>query len=204
MDDKLKFAAVLLGGYLLGRTKRMKLALTAAGALAVRELRSNPELLKAGSSVLSSPPVKRLTDELSGRLVEAGKAAVVSAATKRVDGLVADLEKRTGSLRVPQDDQEKDEQENDEQADAPEEAEEGSRAEDEPAEDEPAEDEPAATPPRRRRAASSRDTGSARAGASGRSKKAGSEAGDQKPERARSTGAKKPSGRTSARRSGSR
>ncbi|MFD7025564.1 hypothetical protein [Promicromonospora sukumoe] len=97
MNDKLTFAAILLGGYLLGRTKKLKMALAVAGALGVRELKEHPDLLKAGGAVLSTPAVKKLTDELSGRLVEAGKTAVVAAATKRVDSLVSNLEERTGS-----------------------------------------------------------------------------------------------------------
>lgn len=97
MNDKLTFAAILLGGYLLGRTKKLKMALAVAGALGVRELKEHPDLLKAGGAALSTPAVKKLTDELSGRLVEAGKTAVVAAATKRVDSLVSNLQERTGS-----------------------------------------------------------------------------------------------------------
>ncbi|MGW2092160.1 hypothetical protein [Promicromonospora sukumoe] len=97
MNDKLTFAAILLGGYLLGRTKKLKMALAVVGALGVRELKQHPDLLKAGGAALSTPAVKKLTDELSGRLVEAGKTAVVAAATKRVDSLVSNLEERTGS-----------------------------------------------------------------------------------------------------------
>lgn len=97
MNDKLTFAAILLGGYLLGRTKKLKMALAVAGVLGARELKAHPDLLKAGTAALSTPAVKKLTDELSGRLVEAGKTAVVAAATKRVDGLVSNLEQRMGS-----------------------------------------------------------------------------------------------------------
>lgn len=177
MDDKLKIAAVLLTGYLLGRTKRMKLALAAAGALAVRELRANPDLLKTGSSVLASPAVKKLTDELSGRLVDAGKTAVVAAAAKRVDGLVSNLEKRTGappSARGPEEDEPTDQpDESPEPADEagdevpPEETE-----EEEPS-DEP-DDEPAAarSAPRQRRSEPKETSRSSRTSGEGGSRKA--------------------------------
>lgn len=99
MDDKLKFAGMLLGGYLLGRTKRMKTALMLATTVGAKQLQSNPEMLaKAGSAVLSSPEVKKLTDELTGRLTEAAKAAAVAAATKRVESLTTNIQARTEKL----------------------------------------------------------------------------------------------------------
>ncbi|MEV0891620.1 hypothetical protein [Promicromonospora sp. NPDC050262] len=183
MDDKLKIAAVLLTGYLLGRTKRMKLALAAAGALAVRELRANPDLLKTGSSVLASPAVKKLTDELSGRLVDAGKTAVVAAAAKRVDGLVSNLEKRTGappSARGPEEDEPTDQpDESPEPADEagdevpPEETEEEEPS-DEPDEPNEPDDEPAAarSAPRQRRSEPKETSRSSRTSGEGGSRKA--------------------------------
>lgn len=144
MDDKLKFAALLLAGYLLGRTKKMKLALTIAGAVAGNQLKdeSSRAALLGGvggvkDSLLSSPEIKRLTDEVSGKLMEAGRAAALAAAAKGIDSLNSTLESQTERLKSgrPTDILSQDEDE-------------------EPAEDEteePAEEE-AAPPPARRRA----------------------------------------------------
>ncbi|MFD6444352.1 hypothetical protein ACFWEJ_04580 [Promicromonospora sp. NPDC060204] len=198
MDDKLTFAAVLLGGYLLGRTKKLKLALAVAGALGVRELRAHPDLLKASGAALSTPAIKKLTDEVSGRLVEAGKTAVVAAAAKRVDSLVSNLEERAGApLASHGGEQPADEETGDEPAPedeaSPEEATAGSRSgDDEPedeqkqADDEQADDEQA-TPKsagRRRRAASE---SSSRTSGQGRSKQGASAGGAKKSTGTRST-----------------
>ncbi len=213
MDDKLKIAAVLLAGYLLGRTKRMKLALTAAAALAVRELRTNPDLLKAGNSVLASPTVKKLTDELSGRLVEAGKTAVVAAAAKRVDGLVSNLEKHTGAPLAPRDAEEDDEpEESPEPTEAP--TDEGAE-EDLPAEEaeeeeppgdeqEPSDDEKAAPKPttRQRRSESNKTSRSSRASGEGGSRQTTS--GGRGKKSAGTTSTRKSAGGSSTRKPSSR
>lgn len=211
MDDKLKIAAVLLAGYLLGRTKRMKLALTAAAALAVRELRSNPDLLKAGTSVLASPAVKKLTDELSGRLVEAGKTAVVAAAAKRVDGLVSNLEKRTGAPlasgeageAAPEESPEPTEEPTDEGTDEDLPAEE---PEEEPPgeEEESSGDEKAArkAPTRQRRSESSKTSRSSRASGEGGSRQTTS--GGRGKKSAGTTSTRKSAGGSSTRKPSSR
>jgi outer membrane biosynthesis protein TonB len=196
MDDKLMFAAVLLGGYVLGRTKRMKLALTVAGALAVRELRSNPDLLKAGSSVLSSPAVKKLTDEFSGRLVEAGKTAAVAAATKRVDGLVSNLEKRAGARQAEHGPEE------DEPADAPEESPEPTEESADEETEEPSDEEETAQEDEEEEPAAKRSKRGSSSSGGARSSRSSAQSGSKQG--SAGTRARKPSGGSSARRSGSR
>ncbi|MFJ3404880.1 hypothetical protein [Promicromonospora sp. NPDC090134] len=214
MDDKLKIAAVLLAGYLLGRTKRMKLALAAAGALAVRELRSNPDVLKAGTSVLASPAVKKLTDELSGRLVEAGKTAVVAAAAKRVDGLVSNLEKRTGSPLAPPGAEKDDADEPGESPEPTEEpADEGVDEDlpaEEPEEEPPGEEEESSgdkkaaqkAPTRQRRSESSKTSRSSRASGEGGSRQTTS--GGRGKKSAGTTSTRKSTGGSSTRKPSSR
>lgn len=129
MDDKVKLAAVLLGGYLLGRTKRMKTALMVAGALATRGVRGESQgsgllggtLGGVTDSVLKSPELKRLRGEVTGKLVGAGKAAALAAATRRIDSLSSGLQDRTERLRGKQ-------QPADESAEEPEEPAEGEEA----------------------------------------------------------------------------
>lgn len=210
MDDKLKIAAVLLAGYLLGRTKRMKLALAAAGALAVRELRSNPDVLKAGTSVLASPAVKKLTDELSGRLVEAGKTAVVAAAAKRVDGLVSNLEKRTGSPLAPPGAEKDDADEPEESPEPTEEPADEDLPAEEPEEEPPGEEEESSgdkkaaqkAPTRQRRSESSKTSRSSRASGEGGSRQTTS--GGRGKKSAGTTSTRKSTGGSSTRKPSSR
>lgn len=52
-----RVAAAVVIGYLLGRTRRMKLALTVGGVLAGRRLSSDPkELLEKGNKLVSASP----------------------------------------------------------------------------------------------------------------------------------------------------
>jgi hypothetical protein len=87
------------GGYFLGRTKKMKLALMLAGMAAGRQVGGPGELLKGGTKLLAGrPELARLTDEVRGRLLEAGKAAAVAAATRQVEALTDRVGKRVEAL----------------------------------------------------------------------------------------------------------
>jgi hypothetical protein len=85
-------ARVALGvgiGYFLGRTRKMRLALAFAAAGAGGTLgKSSGALLRGGTSALaSSPEVAKLTERVRGELVNAVKAAAVTAASSRIDSL---------------------------------------------------------------------------------------------------------------------
>jgi hypothetical protein len=106
MDDKLKFGALVLGGYLLGRTRSLKLALLIATAVAGNKLRdqSSRAALAGGlggvkDSVMSAPEVKRLTDEVTGKLMVAGRTAALAAAEKGISSINSVLESQTERLR---------------------------------------------------------------------------------------------------------
>jgi hypothetical protein len=90
-------------GYLLGRTRKLKLVMTLAAARASGRLGKRPAgLVKQGTKVLgSSPELKTLTDTVRGRLLEAGKAAAVRAASSQIDALSDRLQERTRSLSRP-------------------------------------------------------------------------------------------------------
>ena len=68
-----KIAAAVIGGYLLGRTKKMKFAIMLGGALMGKKLPTDPaQLLKlAGGLVEKSPELQRLDTAVRGRLMEA-------------------------------------------------------------------------------------------------------------------------------------
>ena len=66
------------GGYFLGRTKKMKLALMLGGMAAGRQAGGPGQILAQGSKLLSaSPELSALTEQVRGRLIEAGKGAML-------------------------------------------------------------------------------------------------------------------------------
>lgn len=103
MNDGVRIGTAVGLGYLLGRTRKMRLALMLVGVGVTGKLRKNPAgLVKHGIDALgSSPEVKTLTESVRGRLVEAGKAAAISAVSSQVDTLTDKIEQRTGSLSSP-------------------------------------------------------------------------------------------------------
>ncbi|MCO5972535.1 hypothetical protein [Actinoallomurus soli] len=103
MKDGLRIALAVGAGYLMGRRRKMKLALTLAAAGASGRIAKNPaSLVKQGTNLLNtSPEVKNLTDAVRGRLIEVGKAAAVTAASSQIDALSDRLQRRTESLLRP-------------------------------------------------------------------------------------------------------
>lgn len=94
-----RVALGVAGGYFLGRTKKMKLALALAGMAAGRRAGGPGQILAQGTKLLGqSPEITRLTDELRGRLLDAGKGAAVAIATKQVEALTERVVNRVGDL----------------------------------------------------------------------------------------------------------
>jgi hypothetical protein len=103
MGNGVRMAAAVGLGYLLGRTRKMRVALMLAGAGATGRLGKNPGVLvKQGMDLLgSSKELSSLTETVRGRLTEAGKAAAVTAVSSQVDSLSDRIEQRTRSLSAP-------------------------------------------------------------------------------------------------------
>jgi hypothetical protein len=94
-----RVALGVAGGYFLGRTKKMKFALALAGMAAGKRAGGPGQLLAQGTKLLGqSPEVARLTDELRGRLLDAGKGAAVAIATRQVEALTERVVHRVGDL----------------------------------------------------------------------------------------------------------
>jgi hypothetical protein len=94
-----RVALGVAGGYFLGRTKKMKLALMLAGMAAGRQVGGPGELLGAGTKLLgSSPDLSRLVDEVRDRLLASGKNAALAVATRQVESLTDRVGKRVESL----------------------------------------------------------------------------------------------------------
>jgi hypothetical protein len=87
-------------GYLLGRTRKMRLAMTLVSAGAIGRNGGAGELVKQGTKLLgSAPEVKELTENVRGRLVEAGKVAAMAAASNQINSLTDRLQERAGAMQ---------------------------------------------------------------------------------------------------------
>lgn len=86
--------AAVLGGYLLGRTKKAKLALGLGALLAGSQVRPG-QLGKA----LDAPFLSDLTRQVRSELAGAGKAAATSVLSSKADNLAGALHERTAGLR---------------------------------------------------------------------------------------------------------
>ena len=84
-----KVAVAVGAGYLLGRTRKMRIAmmLAAAGITGKFPARSAELLAHGLKSLGAADQLHDLTDQLRGEVLTAAKAAAVSAATHRVDAL---------------------------------------------------------------------------------------------------------------------
>ncbi|MFF3543922.1 hypothetical protein ACFYXD_19020 [Streptomyces platensis] len=96
MMTNAKMGVALVGGYLLGRTKKAKMALGLGLFLAGKKLNLDPKRL--GTLVANSPVLGPLNDQVRKELVDATKAAAGTALTQRMSGLADSLHERTVAL----------------------------------------------------------------------------------------------------------
>ncbi|CAM3114103.1 hypothetical protein SAXI111661_18820 [Saccharomonospora xinjiangensis] len=96
-------AAAVIAGYLLGRTKKMRLALMIAAAGATGKHGTNPAgLLRAGLARLGeSAELGKLTESVRGELLDSARAAATKAATSRVESLTQRLSGDSGGKKEP-------------------------------------------------------------------------------------------------------
>ncbi|RFU82666.1 hypothetical protein DY218_32025 [Streptomyces triticagri] len=99
MTGNVKTGVALVGGYLLGRTKKARMAIGLGMFLAGRKLDLDPARL--GKLVANSPVLGGLNDQVRKELVEATKTAATGALTKRATGLADSLQDRTRALNDP-------------------------------------------------------------------------------------------------------
>ena len=100
MSNASKIALAAASGYLLGRTKKLKLAITVGSMLAGQRIATSPGgLLKQGSELLEkNPELQKLQEQITGRLFEAAKGAAISQATSRLEGFSDSLRQRGGDV----------------------------------------------------------------------------------------------------------
>ncbi|MFJ6519995.1 hypothetical protein ACIQJ4_17330 [Streptomyces filamentosus] len=107
--DSAKIGTALIGGYVLGRTKKAKLALGLAMALAGSRVKPG----QLGKSLAHSPFLSSVNEQVRGELMTAGKAAATTVLNARAGRLADTLHDRAEELRGEKQDEpeEKDEHE---------------------------------------------------------------------------------------------
>ncbi|MEV0848193.1 hypothetical protein AB0J21_20350 [Streptomyces sp. NPDC049954] len=159
MNGNTKIGVALVGGYLLGRTKKAKMAVGLGMYLAGKKLNFDPKQL--GKLVADSPVLGSLNDQVRKELVGATKTAATKALTQRASGLADSLHRRTAGLEDPDGKQDRD-QESGEQDDQ-----DGPDAEDRAADGDEDTDEGEEKPAPRRKAATAKKTAKKTAGSGG-------------------------------------
>ncbi|MFF9506893.1 histone protein [Streptomyces sp. NPDC014724] len=98
--NRLLLAVALVGGYVLGRTKKGRLALTVASYVAGRQFGLEPrQLVNQGVRKLGEiPQVTELGDQLRGEVMAAGREAMAATADRRLAALADSLRERTLQL----------------------------------------------------------------------------------------------------------
>ncbi|MEV5397004.1 DNA primase [Streptomyces cellulosae] len=88
-------------GYLLGRTKKLKMALAVGGLVAGKKLNLSPRAVAdlVGQQLRDNPQFKELGDQLRGDLRGAGKAASGALVERQLSSLADRLHGRTGEVR---------------------------------------------------------------------------------------------------------
>ncbi|WP_437035604.1 hypothetical protein [Streptomyces sp. enrichment culture] len=99
-SSRTAMAAAVAGGYLLGRTKKAKLAFAVGSYLVGRRVGLSPgQVLGQGLGGLQrAPGFQELSDQVRGELLTATRAAVTAAANRRLTGLADGLRERTDAL----------------------------------------------------------------------------------------------------------
>src|SRR4051794_15325574 len=100
MNSTGKVAAAIAAGYLLGRTKKLRLAITVGGLLAGKRIATDPrELVQQALGVIEkNPELSKLSDQVRGRLVDAGKEAAVAAASSQLNRVSDTIRHRTDRI----------------------------------------------------------------------------------------------------------
>ena len=98
MEYAARVALGVAGGYFLGRTKKMRLALMLASTVAGRRAGGPAALLGQGKKIVdASPELSRLADDVRGRLLQSGKGVALAVAARQVESLTDRLAGRVES-----------------------------------------------------------------------------------------------------------
>ncbi|MGW6295833.1 DNA primase, partial [Streptomyces sp. NPDC055058] len=88
-------------GYLLGRTKKLKMALAVGGLVAGKKLNLSPKMVGelVSQQLRNNPQFKEIGDQLRGDLRGVGKAASGAMIERQLDSLADRLHGRTAQMR---------------------------------------------------------------------------------------------------------
>ncbi|MGW7291270.1 hypothetical protein ACWGIB_02610 [Streptomyces xiamenensis] len=88
-NSKAALAAGIAGGYVLGRTRKAKVAFAIATYVIGRRFPLTPRHLaeEGGRRLREHPRFGELSDQVRGDLLESGRSAVMAAATARIDAI---------------------------------------------------------------------------------------------------------------------
>lgn len=100
MNTATRVAAAAATGYVLGRRKRLKLAIAVGSMLAGKRLATDPRgmLRQAGEFVESRPELAKLSDQVRTTLYTAARGAAVGVVGQRIDRLSDSIRDRSDRL----------------------------------------------------------------------------------------------------------
>src|SRR3954454_1633071 len=118
MSATTKIAMGVTAGYLLGRMRKLRLAITVGGLLAGQRVATNPQaLLSQGNKLIeNNPELRKLRGEITGRLLDAARDAAILTASSRLESMTESLTALPGMNDEDQDEYD-DEDEYDEDED---------------------------------------------------------------------------------------
>ncbi|NDZ80973.1 hypothetical protein G3I19_21035 [Streptomyces sp. SID10853] len=148
-STKVSLTAAVAAGYVLGRTKKGKLAIGLASLVAGQQLPLNPrDMISMGARKLAeNPQVAPLIEQVRGEVLTAGRTALSAQANRRLESVADALQQRTSALLEQPGEEEENEEEDEDEEYAEEDEEEP--AEEEAEEEEGDEGEEEEEPPRR-------------------------------------------------------
>ncbi|MFD3686218.1 hypothetical protein ACFWTE_15510 [Nocardiopsis sp. NPDC058631] len=102
MGNTAKIIVAAIAGYILGRRRKFKLALTVAAYLGAKKLKLSPQKVFGDlrKEVAELPIVGELTEQSRDQLLTAAKSAVTTLVTKWAGDLAENLTDRTEQLRA--------------------------------------------------------------------------------------------------------
>src|SRR5918994_3565057 len=98
MNTSTKIALAVAGGYVLGRRRKVKMAVLLASVLVGKRLDVRSLGREAIGRLAESPEVGQIRDEIRGQLASSGRAAASAAVSAPLNKLADSLHQRTVRL----------------------------------------------------------------------------------------------------------
>jgi hypothetical protein len=108
MSVSSRVGTALAAGYVLGRFKKLRLALVVGSALANKNVRDSAlSFISQGTKGLAaSPEAQKIAKQITSELADAGKAAAITAVSGRINQLSDQLGQRSAAMRGEQEEPE--------------------------------------------------------------------------------------------------